>query len=189
MTSDDACEPCSGCGVSLPRIEGPTHRYMTATPACWRAFGNLLAAGYADPARRSFHQIVVDAYAAQHPGEGLREQVQSVGIHLMTLCLFLEHGTDPALGSELHRRMIRRPEFHRIEPSGGSAVTAPHVPLTGAPEEARRAAYDWGQAVWKLYAHEQPTVRRWLVDAGFDTRDRPPGPPSDMPHIERRRGV
>lgn len=29
--------------------------------------------------------------------------VQSVGIHLMTLCMFIEQGTDPALGTRLHR--------------------------------------------------------------------------------------
>jgi hypothetical protein len=32
---------------------------------------------------------------------GRREQVQSVGVHLMTLCLFLERGVDPSLGSDL----------------------------------------------------------------------------------------
>jgi hypothetical protein len=44
----------------------------------------------------TFHQVIVDAYAAQHPGDGaLPQQVQSVGLHLMTLCLFLEMPTTP----------------------------------------------------------------------------------------------
>jgi len=168
MTEIDAHDRCPGCGLSLPRVDGPTHRYMTASPGCWAVFGVLLAADYAELERRPFHQIVVDAYAAQHPGEGLREQVQSVGIHLMTLCLFLEHGTDPALGSDLHQRMVGRPAFHRIEPSGPSALTVLHVPTGGPVDEARKAAYEWGQAVWDLYEHEHSTVRRWLMDASFD---------------------
>lgn len=161
--------PCPGCGVRLPDVDGPTHRYMTSSPACWAAFGALLAADYSSAERREFHQVVVDAYAAQHPGEGQREQVQSVGIHLMTLCLFLEHGTDPALGSALHRRMIRRPEFHRIAPSGTSPLTVVDVPVDGPPEVARAAAFAWGRAVWDLYAHEHDTVRGWLAQAGFQT--------------------
>lgn len=172
MTGGDVSERCPGCGLEQPPLPGPTHRYLTASPACWRAFGALLAVGYATPGRRPFHQVVVDAYAAQHPGEGLREQVQSVGLHLTTLCLFLEHGTDPALGPRMHRRMIRRPVFHRVEPVGRSPVTVVDVPLGGAPDDARRAAHAWGRAVWGLYAHEHATVRRWLDDAGFDVPDR-----------------
>lgn len=81
-------------GMRLPSAaqEGPTHRYLTASPACWRSFSQLLATIYSAVDRLAFRQLVVDAYAAQHPGEGRREPVQSVGIHLMTLSLFLEHG-------------------------------------------------------------------------------------------------
>ena len=163
----DVKEACPGCGVHLLTVDGPTHRYMTASPACWEAFGRVLAAVYASAERMLFHQVVVDAYAAQHPGEGQREQVQSVGMHLMTLCLFLEHGVDPSLGSGLHRRMIRRPAFHPIRPAGISPVTVLHVPLEGPGGKAREAVYEWGRAVWELYAHEHRTVRGWLQDAGF----------------------
>lgn len=170
--AEDVTEACPGCGLELPPVDGPTHRYMTASPACWSAFGELLAADYSSPERQALHQLVVDAYAAQHPGEGLREQVQSVGLHLMTLCLFLEQGADPALGTALHKRMIRRPVFHRLEPSGRSPITVLHVPLEGSLDDARQAAYEWGKAVWDLYAHEHATVRHWLEEAGFALIDR-----------------
>jgi len=42
----------------------------------------------------AFHQLIVDAYAVQHPGGGDRRAVQSVGIHLMTLAMFIEDGVD-----------------------------------------------------------------------------------------------
>lgn len=64
------------------------------------------------------------------------------GCGVRTLCLFLEHGTDPAaLGSELHRRMIRRPPFHPIKPSGISPLSVLHVPLNGPDGTAWEAVY------------------------------------------------
>jgi hypothetical protein len=42
--------------------------------------------------------------------------VHSVGIHLMALCRFLERGTDPSLGTRLHRRMVCRPVFYQLNP-------------------------------------------------------------------------
>ena len=61
---------------------------------------------YSDAGRRAFHQLVVDAYAVQHPDGADPRAIRSVGIHLMTLCVFIERGVDPALGTRLHRRMV-----------------------------------------------------------------------------------
>jgi Family of unknown function (DUF5946) len=58
----------------------------------------------------------VDAYACQHPGEPGRRSAQSVGIHLMTLCLVLEDGADPRNGPKLHRRMVKRPGLRWLAP-------------------------------------------------------------------------
>ncbi|MEJ5913322.1 DUF5946 family protein [Pseudokineococcus sp. 1T1Z-3] len=108
---------CLGCGALLPPLPAQAvapHPYTTAFATCWSAYGQLLAAQYTDPARMLFHQLLVDAYVVQHPGDpttGERDRrvVQSVGIHLMTLCLFFEHEADPAEGTGLHRRMVARP--------------------------------------------------------------------------------
>jgi hypothetical protein len=35
---------------------------------------------YSDRARRAVHQFLVDAYGAQHPGDGDRRSVQSVAL-------------------------------------------------------------------------------------------------------------
>ena len=142
---------------------------MTSSAGCWRGFGELLVADYSSPERMTFHQVVVDAYAAQHPGSGaLPQQVQSVGLHLMTLCLLLENATDPALGPALHRRMVRRPAFRRLERSGPGALTWTHVPAAGTVEVVRQATYAWASAVWETYRAEHPTVRTWLRQSGFD---------------------
>ncbi|MGH3545502.1 MAG: DUF5946 family protein [Mycobacteriales bacterium] len=111
---------------------------MTCSPSCWASYGDLLSVQYSDPERMAFHQLVVDAYAVQHPDGDDPRAIQSVGIHLMTLCLFLEHGTHPSLGTRLHRRMVDRPVFHKLEPPPSRGrLTVLDVPLDGDPKIAR----------------------------------------------------
>lgn len=38
------------------------------------------------------HRLSVDCHAAQHPGKPSPQAIQSVGVHLVALCLTLEHG-------------------------------------------------------------------------------------------------
>lgn len=160
---------CPGCGLTgRSDDDGPTHDYLESTPACWAAFGRLVAADYASPERMAFHQLVVDAYAAQHPGTGERRQVQSVGLHLMTLCLFLDHDVDPSLGTQLHRRMVGRPAFRRLERTGPGELTVVHVPAGGEPQPAREAAYRWARSVWTTYEPHWASVHDWLRESGFD---------------------
>lgn len=154
---------CPGCAGEFPEVDGPTHPYMTSSPGCWAAFGDVLAQDYSDPARMAFHQVVVDSYAAQHPGDGSRKAVQSVGLHLMTLCLFLEHDVEPAEGPRLHQRMIDKPDFHALDRTGPGRLTVAHM----SAEDPRTAALDWARSVWDSYGPSHDIVREWLRQAGF----------------------
>lgn len=161
-------ESCPGCGVVLTARQGPTHPYMTSSPACWSAYGELLAAQFNDPERIRFHQLVVDTYAVQHPGDDDPRAVRSVGIHLMTLCMFLEHGTDPAMGPRLHSRMVARPVFHWLNPPDQRGrLTCLDVPTGGPASAARASVYAWARHAWASWAIHQNTVRGWLVRSGL----------------------
>lgn len=156
--------------MALPAEAGPAHPYMLGSAACWRGYGELLAAQYSDPERMRFHQLVVDAYAAQHPGDDDPRAIQSVAIHLMTLALFLDRGVDPALGTQLHMQMVTRPTFHRLhrpdEASEGT-LTFQHVPLDGDVALARERAYEWARSVWDSWEPHQDVVRGWLAASGL----------------------
>lgn len=168
MAAQSHEERCPGCGIVLPAHPGTAHRYMTASAACWAGYGELLAVQYADPARMAFHQVVVDAYAAQHPGGELPQQVQSVGIHLMTLALFLDDGTDPALGTSLHQAMVARPVFHYLpRPVSCGGLTYADVPLSGPVDEARSAVYAWAGSVWSAWGEHHSAVDSWLRESGL----------------------
>lgn len=160
---------CPGCGAVLPRVDGPGPEYLLASPACWAAYGELLAAQYQDPARRGFHQLAVDAYGVQHPGPVHEHRaVQSLALHLMTLCLFLEHGVDPALGSDLHRRMADHPVFAPLDPPvGRGGLTVLDVPAHAAPGDVRVAVRAWAAGAWDAWHTHHPTVRSWLAASGL----------------------
>ena len=162
---------CVGCGVRLPAVDAAVHPYLTSSPACWVRYGDLLAAQYSNARRMAFHQLVVDAYAVQHPDGDDPRAIQSVGIHLMTLCLFLEHGIDPSHGTRLHRRMIERPVFHHLQaPPSRGRLTLLEVPLDDDPETARRAAYAWAEDAWKAWTAHHQTVRAWVEESGLTPR-------------------
>jgi hypothetical protein len=89
----------------------------------------------------------------------------------MTLCLFLEHGADPSLGTRLHRRMVDRPVFHQLKaPPSRGRLTMLDVPLNDSPESARRAAYIWAEDVWTAWAAHHHTVRDWIDKSGLTTQ-------------------
>ena len=85
MTGDSTLERCPDCGAVLPVLDGPTHRYLGASPACWATFSALNNAG--DPPLAPGHLIplITDAYAVQHPGVPSPQAIQSVAVHLLAM--------------------------------------------------------------------------------------------------------
>lgn len=90
-----APDPCRGCGALVPDTEGPTHRYLGASPGCWAVYGEILEKEYSDYRYWRAHRFTVDAYAVQHPGESSPPAIQSVAVHLISLYLMLEKTRRP----------------------------------------------------------------------------------------------
>ena len=154
--------PCPGCGVVLPANDGPTHRYLGASAACWALYGQLIAREFTNAAYFAVHQMSTDTYAVQHPGVPERRTIQSVALHLMTLCLFLERGADPLDGSKLHKRMVGNPYFHWLEPPRPNGkMTVADVLRAEGPVEHRRLVAAWARAVWNAWASHHSIVRTW----------------------------
>jgi len=80
---------CVGCRGPVPDIDGPIHRYMTASPGCWQAYTELMAGGLPPSAESG---LAVDAYAVTHPGNPGPQSTPSLWVHLLTLCCTLERG-------------------------------------------------------------------------------------------------
>jgi len=158
---------CPGCGVSLPPVEGPVHRYMESSPACWARYGELLARDYADPAYRAAHRLVVDTYAVQHPGRPSPQSIQSVAVHLISLYAILEQGWTFGRATELLGVAAARGEYAWLPPPAGpSSLTLLHA-LAGTSAAAHAAAVrEWAEAAWRDWGMHHAQVRDWARRAG-----------------------
>jgi len=158
---------CPGCGLALATQPGaPTHPYIGASAECWALFGELLAREFQDPAYFRAHQLTVDTYAVQHPGDPERRSIQSVGLHLMTLCMVVEDDADPLQGPKLHTRFVRRPIFHWLEPPHPNGrLTVVDALAPQSPEAHRDAVYAWARDIWDAWAVHHQTARSWLTEA------------------------
>lgn len=155
---------CPGCGATFAEVDGPVHPYMTSSPGCWAAYGEVLAREYSDPARAATHRLSVDAYAAQHPGEPSRQSIQSVGLHLVRLCLLLEHGCPVGQANAAMLEAGRRKqEMHWLTPPPWlGEVTVKDLLVTDSAEAHVSAQWRWARAVWAAWAPHHATIAGWL---------------------------
>lgn len=142
---------------------------MESSPACWAAYGEVLAREYSTSILLSIHRLSVDAYAVQHPGRPSRQSIQSVGVHLVRLCWLLEHGLPPDQANEamLAAGKIKNTFIWLDPPASLGKVTVRHVQQ--APDAAAHSAAvkHWAQSVWAAWAPHHATVQEWLVQSNY----------------------
>ena len=155
---------CIGCGGHVPKIDGPTHRYMESSPGCWHLYGQVLAREYADPAFGALHRLTVDAYAVQHPGRPSPQAIQSVCVHLLSLCLVLERNLAAAYATrvmgEATRAKSRFVWLTPPEPLG--EVTVADVAGVASPHEHAERVRAWAESAWSAWSEHHATVRSWV---------------------------
>jgi len=128
-------EACTGCGAV----------------GCRQLFRDLCAHEASD------HQLLVDAYAAQHPGDASRRAIESVAVHLISLCLQLEDGANPAHAREaILAALAVAYRFVRLDPPAWSGALTIADVVAGADVRA------WAESVWRAWAKQRATVRGWI---------------------------
>lgn len=157
---------CPGCGALVPDIDGPVHKYVPSAPGCWKSFGEVQA----DEALRfrypPAHRMVVDAYMAQHPGDGSdRRDRQSVFGHLVGLCAVVEQDmahpyVTKVLGHVLRRRQGDFPVLART--GGPGPVTVLHMIGAAHLDDYERRAREWAVAVWQSWNAQHELIRAEL---------------------------
>ena len=156
---------CCGCGAEFPELKGPTHRYMRSSPACWAAFGQVLAREYTDRRLDSVHRLTVDSYAVQHPGERSAQTIQSVAVHLCRLCMIFEGRFPIDRANDLILAVKQFDDrFRWLEPpSTLGAVTIADVLSSKGTEEHNALVHEWARAAWSAWSIHHETVRSWLA--------------------------
>lgn len=155
---------CPGCKARLAPIDGPVHRYIESSPACWAKFGELLAREYSDSRYMAAHQLTVDAYAIQHPGTPSPQSIQSVCVHLVSLYASLEQEVPAALMPALRQRCAKSGAFVWLEPPHSSGeLTVLHALAAQTPGEHMQRVREWARACWDAWAAHRPQVVEWFA--------------------------
>lgn len=141
---------CPGCGATLAKTEWVLDRRLNASPECWSLYGDVAGYELSHPSLGRYHQLMVDAYGAQHAGGDtayIRVAYSLVGLHLA-----LDRGMSGLDVRKAHQRMGRPdstwPRFPRPELVG--SLTIADVAKAGREVDSIR-----GHAI---------LVQRWAVD-------------------------
>ena len=137
---------------------------MKSSPGCWSVYGEILAREYSNPAYFEVHRLTVDAYAVQHPGSTDRQSIHSVGLHLIRLCLFLEHGLSVQNANTAMVEAGRlKHTFRWLNPPGSlGKINAADVAKTKNVDDHKAMVYGWAQDAWEAWSIHHQTIRSWL---------------------------
>lgn len=166
MAGSSSLIPCIGCGALVADVDGPTYRYPdAASPGCWAVYGEVLAREYGEFRYPSAHRLAVDAYAVQHPGRPTPQTVQSVTVHLISLCAVLERGYDVSRATELMRRAIARYKGRFVwleRPASLGSVTVLDVAQATSLAEHVRCVEGWARVAWTAWSAHHRAIHRWV---------------------------
>lgn len=159
----EALQKCSGCGGAFTPLEGPTHKYMISSPACWAAFGRVLAAEYSDVALWQTHRMSVDTYAVQHPGDGTKQATQSVGLHLARLLVQIEAPRPPTQTNEVMLNLGQfKSSLPEFEARPNYQITVADVALHAGTDQHVDAVRNWAQSTWQDWSDQHDIIRAWV---------------------------
>jgi CTP:molybdopterin cytidylyltransferase MocA len=163
-------EPCPGCGGRyLPQAIDETHPYIGASPACWAAFGEVLAREFEDVTFGEVHRHTVDVYAIQHPGTDGRRQRQSVALHLIGICHWLEKDIGTERLNAITQRLASddRP-WPWLEPPSRYAMTVVDLLVARDGAEHVGLVRRWAEETWRAWSAHHDLVREWARAALAD---------------------
>jgi hypothetical protein len=158
---------CVGCGAMVPGGEGPIHPYMWSAAGCWERYCSLeeWKGRLSGEESIGIVQDLVDSFAVQHATNTDRRNVQSVAVHLMSLCSGLERGATGRQRRVRIGRWVGR-DYPVLDPRpAGYPITISDV--AAAPAAVRPATIErLAQTSWAAWSAHHDTVRAWLDDLG-----------------------
>ena len=161
---------CVGCAAMVPDINGPTHRYIGASPGCWELYGELSEKEAQDFRYARSHQLTVDAYCAQHPGVPSPQAVRSVAVHLVGLHLQLERGLPAEELYGARQRVATLGKQAKLDlrwlevPASLGSLTVLDALAAKDPADHARRARGWAESVWEVWTPHHEVVRRWAAN-------------------------
>lgn len=170
--SDVLLEICPDCGIELPAIDGPTHRYLGGSASCWDRFSRLLNGGDPPLAPAPTNGLLIDAYAAQHHGVPSPQAINSVAVHLLALYGVLEKGVPVGRAVWLRQRFLvtgkkgKHERFHWLTPpAGNKSQTILDMISAPTPQERTEHVARYVNTIWQVWAPDhRSTLEAWYAE-------------------------
>jgi hypothetical protein len=153
--------------LELPASGVPWEPRRNASPECWQLYGEVQGFElHHVELVRDYHQLAVDAYAAQHAARDVDGDIPPIGVAyaLVGLHLALDRGMPGVQVRAVHQRMGKPdsswPRLPAPERTG--AVTVLDVAAAGAMVDSvtghAEAVRAWAAAVWQAWAPQHAAV-------------------------------
>jgi hypothetical protein len=163
---------CPGCGLKLPDDPGDVSSRPGASAACWQVYGEV--AGYESQHVAflgRFHQLMVDAYAAQHPvseGSGIGLAFALIGLHLA-----LDERWRGDQVRDAHQALAAVPRAwpRFAPPQNRGSMTVFDVAMAASPEGHAELVQAWAADVWESWQDERQAVIA-LIDESLPSEHR-----------------
>ena len=153
---------CPGCGLKMLSGEPGLDARFYASQVCVALYWDLSAFTLSLQDSDFIHQLVVDAYAAQHTGTATKPI--TTAFSLFGLYLTFEQGytgREVQLAHiKLGKRRVRWLKFDT--PPATAALTVRDALQKIAPGNYREPITNWGKAVWDLWLPEHRRVKGLL---------------------------
>jgi hypothetical protein len=154
---------CPGCGLVLLGDPAAEPARLHASPECEAVLAEVLGFEFQHPVMLRYHQLTVDAYGAQHAGEGAPRIRVATG--LAGLWLALEHDFSAEEIRAVHRRMghptAAWPAFAPPSPDR-RWVTVLDVAEQGVRAQSgsghAHAVEQWAESVWSAWSDAVPGI-------------------------------
>jgi hypothetical protein len=135
---------------------------MLSAPGCWSLFNQVAVQQY-EIASFDLRRMAVDAYAVQHPGTTDRRAVQSVAVHLISLCFVLERGLTPTDATgKMRDALTDKSRFVWLKPpSSMGEITVVDVVNITDPTEHEALVKRWAHSAWEAWRAHHDRIREW----------------------------
>ncbi|WP_375552811.1 DUF5946 family protein [Rhodophyticola porphyridii] len=136
---------------------------MHSSPACFAEYTELLAFEYSDPALMPTHRLSVDAFAVQHPGDGIsRQAIQSVGLHLARLAVQLQHLHVPNRATDIMLLLGKhKGELEALSPPMAFSMTIADLRADAGTPAHIRAVTNWAKSAWADWSEHHDYILDW----------------------------
>jgi hypothetical protein len=147
---------CPGCGLLLSGEDKMDKQYQ-ASASCRQLSHELSAYTLSLRDEYFIHQLVVDAYAAQHAGEQVKPL--STAFALIGLYLAFEHGRTGKEVQNTHMLLARKSKvWPRFTPPKEKATLTVRDVVQSPDEQKNEMIKKWARSVWDMWGREHEAV-------------------------------